>query len=137
MLRLVAAAHVQLEVLLQRLDQLGADGQHRIERGHRVLEHDRQRTAAQLAQFLRRQLQQILPIEHHAAGEFCFLRQQLQDRARQHGLAATGLADHAERPTGADGEVDTVHRAQIAARRRQIDDDVLDGKQRTLCHSAP
>ncbi len=112
---------VEFEMLLQRLDQLGADRQHRIERGHRVLEHDRQRAAAQLAQFLRRELQQVLPVEHHAAGELCLLRQQLQDRPRQHGLAAAGFADDAERLAGADGEVDPIHRAQIAARRRQVD----------------
>ena len=45
--------HIELEMLLQSLDQLGADGQHRIERRHRVLEHDRQRAAAQLAQLFR------------------------------------------------------------------------------------
>ena len=128
---------IEFEMLLQRLDQLGADGQHRIERRHRVLEHHRERPAAQLAQLLRRQLQQVLPVEHHAAGELCLLRQQLQDRARQHGLAATGFADDAERPPGADGEVDMIDRAQIAARRRQIDRDILDGKQRSLGHSAP
>ena len=94
---LFGAGVVKLEMLLQRLDQLGADREHRIERRHRVLEHDRQRAAAQLAQFLRRKLQQILAVEHHAAGEFCLLRQQLQDRPRQHGLAATGFADDAER----------------------------------------
>ena len=128
---------IKLEMFLQRLDQLGADGQDRVERRHRVLEHDRQRSSAQLAQLLRRQLQQVLPVEHHAAGELCLLRQQLQDRARQHGLAATAFADDAERPPGADGEVDMIDRAQIAARRRQIDGDILDGKQRSFGHSAP
>ena len=134
---LLRGGHVKLEMLLQRLDQLGADREHRIERRHRVLEHDRQRPPAQPAELLRRKLQQILPIEYHAAGEFCLLRQQLQDRPRQHGLAATGFADDAERPPGADGKVDTIHRAQIAARRRQLDGDILDGKQRTVGHSAP
>ena len=128
---------VELEMLLQRLDQLGADREHRIERRHRILEHDRQRPPAQPTQLLRRELQEILPVEHHAAGELCLLRQQLQDRPRQHGLAAAGFADDAERPPGADGEVDTIHRTQIAARRRQFDGDVLDGKQRILGHSAP
>ena len=44
---------IEFEMFLQRLDQLGADGQHRVERGHRVLEHDRQRATAQFAQLLR------------------------------------------------------------------------------------
>jgi hypothetical protein len=30
-----------------------------------------------------------------------------------------------------------IDRAQIAARRRQIDGDVLDGKQRSFGHNAP
>ena len=128
---------VELEMLLQRLDQLRADREHRIQRGHRILEHDRQRAAAQLAQFLRRELQQVLPVEHHAAGEFCLLRQQLQDRPRQHGLAAAGFADHAERLPRADREVHPIHRAQIAARGRQVDLDVLDRKQHIVRHSAP
>ena len=120
---------VEFEMLLQRLDQLGADGQHRIERRHRILEHHRQRPAAQLAQFLRRKLQQVLPIEHHTAGELCLLRQQLQDGPRQHGLAAAGFADDAERLACADSEIDMVHSTQIAARRRQFDGDILNGKQ--------
>ena len=128
---------VKFEMFLQRLDQLGADRQHRVQRGHRILEHDRQRPAAQLAQFLRRELQQVLPVEHHAAGELCLLRQQLQDRPRQHGLAAAGFADDAERLAGANGEVHPIHRAQIAARGRQVDGDVLDGKQGISGHSAP
>ena len=136
-LRFVGGGLIEFEMLLQRLDQLGADGQHRIERGHRILEHHRQRAAAQFAQFLRREPHQILAVEHHPAGEFCLLRQQLQDRARQHGLAATGFADDAERAAGADREIDMIHRAQIAARRRQIDRDVLDGKQRVSLTARP
>jgi hypothetical protein len=71
---------VELEMLLQRLDQLGADGQYRIERGHRILKHHRQRTAAQLAQAFAVEAHEILAVEHHAAGQFCLFRQQLQDR---------------------------------------------------------
>ena len=93
---------VEFEMLLQRLDQLGADRQHRIERGHRVLEHHRERTAAQLAQAFAVEAHEILAVEHHAAGQHGLLRQQLQDRPRQHGLAAAGFADDAERPAGAD-----------------------------------
>jgi len=37
---------IELEMLLDGLDQLGADGQHRIERGHGILEHDGERAAA-------------------------------------------------------------------------------------------
>jgi hypothetical protein len=64
-----------IEMLLQGLGQLRADGQHRIERGHRILEHHRERASAQLAQRLRRAAHQVLSVEHHAAGELCLLRQ--------------------------------------------------------------
>src|SRR5882757_5880120 len=123
-------------MFLNGLDQLGADGQHRIERGHRVLEHHRERAAAQLAQFLRRQLQQILPVEHHAAGQLGLLWQKLQDRPRQHGLAATGLADDTERLSGADREIDMIDCPQIAARGRQVDSHILDREQYAT-HSTP
>ncbi len=128
---------VKLKMLLQRFDQLGADGQDRIERGHRVLEHDRERPAAKLAQAFGIEPDQILTVKHHAAGKLGLLRQQLQDGARQHGLAATGFADNAERSAGADGKIDLIHRAKIAARGRQIDRYIFDRKQRRLGHSAP
>jgi hypothetical protein len=115
-------------VLLQRLDQLGANGQHRIERSHRILEHDRERPAAKFAQAFGVKSHQILPVKHHAAGKSGFPRQQLQDRARQHGLAAAGFADNAEGSTGTDPQIDLIHGAKIAARRRQIDRQALDGQ---------
>ena len=40
---------IKFEMLLKRFDQLGADGQDGIERGHRVLEYDRERPAAKFA----------------------------------------------------------------------------------------
>ena len=55
----------------------------------------------------------------------------------QHGLAAAEFADDTERPAGAHREVHPIHRAQIAARGRQVDHDVLDRKQRVVSHSAP
>jgi hypothetical protein len=61
----------------------------------------------------------------------------LQYRARQHSLAATGFADDTERSTGADRQVDVIHRAKIAARRRQVDRHALDRKQCRFGHSAP
>ena len=63
-------------------------------------------TASERPRSLRRRsrskARQILPVEHHAAGKLGLLRQQLQDGARQHGLAAAGFADDAERAAGAD-----------------------------------
>src|SRR5262249_43455098 len=64
-------------------------------------------------------------------------RQKLQDRARQHGLAAAGFADDAERSSGSQGKVDTIDGTKVAARRRQVDGNVLDGEQRGIVHSEP
>ena len=58
---------VHAEMRLQRLDDLGADGEHGIERGHRVLEDHGELGPAQLAQFLRRQAGKVAAGEHHAA----------------------------------------------------------------------
>ena len=128
---------VELEMLLQCFDQLRADGEHRIERCHRILEHHRKRARPQLAQGVRRKAREILPVEQHAAGELRLLGHELQDRARQHGLAAAGLADNAERPARVEREIDSVDSTEIATRRRQVDGDVLDGQQRGSVHSAP
>ena len=43
----------------------------------------------------------------------------------------------AEGPTGADPQIDLIHRAKIAARRRQIDRHAFDRQQCGLGHSAP
>src|SRR5262249_51791818 len=128
---------IEFEMFLQGLDQLRADGQHRVERGHRVLEHDGKRTAAQLAQFLAIEADEIPAVEHHAAAEFCLFRQQLKDRARQHGLAGAGFTDHTQRLPRGHRQVHPVHRAQIAARGRQVDLHILNRQQRLVRHSAP
>ncbi|MHC2878865.1 hypothetical protein ACVI53_001735 [Bradyrhizobium barranii subsp. barranii] len=73
---------VELEMLLDRLHQLGADGQHRVERGHGVLEHDREVAPAQAPQTLGVKPHQILAVEHHASGQLRLLRQELKHRAR-------------------------------------------------------
>ena len=46
--------------------------------------------------------QQVLTLEDDTTRELRLLWQKLQDRARQHGLAATGFADNAERFAGAE-----------------------------------
>src|SRR4051812_45749394 len=122
-------------MFLQRFDQLRADRQHRVERGHRVMEHHRERPCAQLAQAFAIEADEIPAVEHHAARELCLLRQQLEDRPRQHGLAAAGFADHAKGLPRSHRQVHPIHCAQITARGRKVDHDVLDRKQHR--HSAP
>jgi len=50
--------------------------------------------AREASQTFRCKSHKILPVEHHAAGKFGFLWQQLQYCTRQHGLAAAGFADN-------------------------------------------
>ena len=93
-----------------------ADGEHRVERGHRLLEDHRQLVAAQIAQASCRQLQQILALEQHlTAGDAPGrLRHEAHDRERGDALAAARFADDAERAAALEAEVDAVHRAHFA-----------------------
>src|SRR5258708_36934329 len=69
---------VKFEMLLQRFDQLGADGQYGIERGHRVLEYYRERPAAKFEQPFGIKPHQILPVKSYVAGKFRLCRQTLR-----------------------------------------------------------
>ena len=53
--------HAQMQ--LQRFGDLGADGQHRIQRGHRVLENHGDFRAAHQPHLFVRELQQVTPLE--------------------------------------------------------------------------
>ena len=79
---------------------------------------------------------EVVTVEPHLSAHRGGARQQPQDGARQHGLAAAGLADDAERAPRLQREIDAIHRPQVAARRRQLDRDVLDRQQRAA-HNAP
>ena len=91
------------------LDDLVADGEARIERGHRLLEDHRHAVAAEIAQRLVIGRQQIEPVEADGAGHLSgSLRQQSHDRKRGDALAAAGFADEAEGGAVGDGEVDAI-----------------------------
>ena len=57
----LALAHV--EVQFQRLGDLAADGEHRIERGHGILEDHGDAVAANVPQLILTQLEQIAPVK--------------------------------------------------------------------------
>ena len=98
------------------LDDLVADGEARIERGHRLLEDHRQPVAAQVAQGLVGHLEQIEAVEPDRAGDLGrVFRQQPHDGERRHALAAAGFADQAERRAVGDAEVDAIDRVGGAA----------------------
>ena len=116
-------------VQLQQLDDLSADADRRVEGGGRVLRHVGDLHAADLAELLRRQLEDVLALEHDLAalderpapgvGE--------QRRARG-GLARAGLADQADHLAGPQLDVDLVDDVESAPGER--DPQVGDGAAR-------
>ena len=121
---LLAHAPVQL----QHLDDLVADGVHRRERGHRLLEDHRDLFAAHGADgaALRAQLGEIddraiVLGEHHRAGHDAAGRiDDLQDRARHHALARAAFADDRERAAAHDVERHAVDRLHDAVAHRKM-----------------
>ncbi|KAG1448900.1 hypothetical protein G6F57_016741 [Rhizopus arrhizus] len=77
----------------QRLADLVAQGQHRIQARHRLLEDHGDAVAAQRAALAFRQRQQVLAFEQDAARHAGMPRQQAQQGERGGGLAAAGFAD--------------------------------------------
>ena len=86
-----------------RLGHLVADGEQRVERGHRVLQDHGDALAAHAAHLGVGFLEQVLALEQHpAAGDAGGRRQEAQDGERQRALAGAGLADDAQRLAGVD-----------------------------------
>ena len=99
-----------------RLGDLVADGEHRIEAGHRLLKDHRDAIAANVAHLRQRQVEQVPTVEHDlTSGDAARWRHQTHHRQRQHRLAAAGLTDDAERAATTDRDVDAIHRRDIAA----------------------
>ena len=97
----------------QHLGQLEADGEHRVQRCHRLLEDHRDVGAADLAQFVLAELDQIPPaVDDLAARQHrrIFLGQQAEDRKRGDRLAAARFADQRDGGVGRDVEADALHR---------------------------
>ena len=89
----------QALVQRDRLAHLAADGEQRIERGHRLLEDHRDLVAADALHLGLAELEQVLALEadgaaDDAAGRVCH---QAQNRQRRHALAAARFAHHAQR----------------------------------------
>src|SRR5882672_8350719 len=79
---------------LQHLGNLIADGEHRVERRHRLLEHNRDVLAADVAQDFDRFSEQIAAAEFDPAvrADDCVLRQQAHDRHGRNALARSRFA---------------------------------------------
>ena len=114
----------------QRLHDLVADAEGRVEAGHRLLEDHRDVLADDLAPLAVRQGQEV------DAGEAHDIRRHLArpgDEAHdgEHGdaLAGAGFAHHAQQLAGLEGEVDAVHRPERAAMSLEFDREVADFEQ--------
>src|SRR5712675_2459275 len=116
----------------QRLADLTADSQHRIQARHRLLEDHRNVVAADSAHLALGELKQILSLEADSARD---LARGLGDQPQQrHGgdrLAAAGFTDDGQRLALVDMEGDAVDGAVDTLRRAKMGLQILDFEQ---CH---
>src|SRR5712671_5807813 len=116
----------------QRLADLTADGQHRIETRHRLLEDHRNVVAADGAHLALGKLQQILSLEADGARDPARgLGDEPHQRHRGNRLAAAGFTDNGQRLAFVDVEGDAVDGAVDTLRRTEMGLQILDFEQ---CH---
>src|SRR5918992_1564053 len=131
----VGGRPVHAKVRLERLADLSADGQDRVQRGHRVLEDHCDLPATDLPQLRVVELQQVLPAEHGGPARHApVASEDPEQRERGHALAAARLADDAECLTWGDVEGDAVDRVDQAAPRPELDVEILDRQERLARH---
>ena len=112
-----------LQVDEERLHDLQADRQDRVERGHGLLEDHRDVAAADLAHFLVRERQQVAAFEQDAAADDAAggARQQAHDGERRNGFAAAGFTDQRYDLARAHLVRHTFHGTHDAARGHEMD----------------
>ena len=125
-----AARHARL-VHGDRLGHLVADALHRVERGHRVLEHHRQLAAAELAVVAVGEADQRTAVEADVtAGDAPGRVDEPHHRERGHGLARARLPHHRDRLARGERERHAVDRARGRAVAGELDAQVVDLEQR-------
>ena len=113
-----------------RLGDLATDGHRRVERGHRVLEDHADVVAADLADLLLADRNEVAAVQSDlAAGDEPAPRQQAHDRHRGHRLAAAGLADDAHGLSGLDVEAEAVDGVDGAAAQANPGFEIVDLQQ--------
>ena len=119
------------------LDELAGDAQHRVERGHRVLEDHRHAAAAQVAHLLRVGAEDVAALEADlAADDAARLLEKPHQRKRGDALAGARFADDAERLAGRDREADAVDRAHHALVGEELGLEVADLEDRASASPA-
>src|SRR5256885_16637738 len=97
------------------LGDLAADGEHRVQRGHGLLEDHRHALAADRTHLAFRKGEEIASLEPHlSADDPSRSRDEAHERQRGHRLAATRFADQPEHPTPIERERYTVDPAADA-----------------------
>src|SRR5262245_20844238 len=118
--------HRSADAGVQREDlaDLRLDGVERIERGHRLLEDDRDVVAADFAHLALAGPQELAPLEVDGARRVRSgrIRQQLQDRERADRFARAGLADQRHALPALDRERDMVDGKRLAECDREVAD---------------
>src|ERR1700733_5726942 len=112
------------------LGDLPADRHGRVQRGHRVLENDPDLVAADLADLVVLQLDEIAPVEPDLASrDVGPVGKQPHDRHRGHRLAASRLADDPDGLALLDLEAEAIYRVHDAAAELDLGLEVLDLEQ--------
>ncbi len=144
-------AHV--EVIADVLGQLAPDGDDRVERRHRVLEDHGHLGAPQRLLLLGGLADQFFARVLHRSGRVRVARRvEPHDRPRQHRLARTRLADHAQRAAACERERHAVDGSNRTGRNVEVCLQVVDDQQRLavvdvscrrspdadlVCHASP
>ena len=121
-----APAHAEMRP--ERLGDLVADAEHRVQGSHRVLEDEPDAGAAHAPQVREVEPDQVFPLEPCPAGDDLRRRhrQELEQRHHGHALARSALAHDPEQLSLAEVEADAVDRVDGAVPGVEAGTDVLD-----------
>src|SRR5256886_15944337 len=109
-----------------RLFDLETHTEHRVQRGHRVLEDHRDLVAAKLPDLLVRHLHDVLfAVQDLSTGDLPGFRNQPQEGKRRHRLAGAGLAHDPYDLPAVDVEADAVDGVQRAAGHEKLNPQIL------------
>ena len=133
-LRRAVAGRLRRDVLvrLDRLDHLGVDAQHRVQRRHRILEDHRDALAAQLAQLRLGQADEFAALEADgAARDAAGLVDEAEHGEPADGLAGAGFSHQPQHLAAIDREADAIDGADEALAGGEGDREVLDVEDRS------
>ena len=106
----------------QAFQHLRADGQHRIQRHHWILEDHGDVVAADLAHLLFVQAGELAPLEFDGSGmDVPGLGNKIQNRKTGYGFACSGFAHQAHAFALVQAERDVVHGGEFAAPESEFD----------------